>query len=101
MTSPPADTREQTLPLDGVPETARLAFTPARDVAEAERLTRALAHGHYENFPVVSVVLPKHLRQDFCNVYAFCRIADDLGDEMHDPAKSLLYLANLREQTLA
>ena len=60
---------------------------------EAREYTRWLATSHYENFHVVSVLLPKRLHQDFYNVYAFCRWADDLGDEMGDPAESLRLLA--------
>ena len=52
--------------------------------AEAEQYTRWLATQHYENFHVVSFLLPKQLHQDFYNVYAFCRWADDLGDEIGD-----------------
>ena len=48
--------------------------------------TRWLATHHYENFHVVSFLLPKRLHQDFYNVYSFCRWADDLGDEIGDPA---------------
>src|SRR2546421_7660763 len=55
--------------------------------------TRWLATHHYENFHVVSFLLPKRLHQDFYNVYSFCRWADDLGDEMDDPAESLNLLA--------
>lgn len=73
----------------------------ASRAADAERLTRALAHAHYENFSVVSLLLPRHLRQDFCNIYAFCRVADDLGDELADPAESTAALTLLRQQTLA
>ncbi len=62
-------------------------------VAEAESYTRWLATAHYENFHVVSFLLPKALHQDFYNVYAFCRWADDLGDEFGDPARSLNLLA--------
>ena len=58
----------------------------------AETHCRTLAGGHYENFPVVSFALPRHLRQDFANVYAFCRWADDLGDEVTDPGESLRLL---------
>ena len=61
--------------------------------AEAERYTRWLATHHYENFHVVSFLLPKRLHQDFYNVYAFCRWADDLGDEIGDTAESLRLLA--------
>jgi len=55
--------------------------------------TRWLATHHYENFQVVSFLLPKRLHQDFYNVYAFCRWADDLGDEIGDPQESLRLLA--------
>jgi squalene synthase HpnC len=66
--------------------------------ASAEEYTRWLATHHYENFHVVSFLLPKRLHQDFYNVYAFCRWADDLGDEIGDPAESLRLLAWWREE---
>jgi squalene synthase HpnC len=66
----------------------------------AESYTRNLTHSHYENFSVVSALLPKHLRQDFCNVYAFCRIADDLGDEVGDSGQALLFLDAFRRQLI-
>jgi squalene synthase HpnC len=75
------------------------AFSPARDVAEAEHFTRTLAESHYENFSVVSRLLPRALRRDFCNLYAFCRIADDLGDEVGDRQTALDYLGRFREAT--
>ena len=56
--------------------------------AYCERLARA----HYENFSVATWFLPKRLRQHFFNVYAYCRISDDLGDETGDRAASLLLL---------
>jgi phytoene/squalene synthetase len=84
-----------------VPDTVRMAFAPAVDAASAERYTNHLAHSHYENFSVVSLLLPRRLRQDFCNVYAFCRTADDLADEVGDKAKSLNYLRAFREQARA
>jgi len=61
-------------------------------VSEAERYTRRLATTHYENFHVVSFLLPKHLHQDFYNVYAYCRSADDLADEIPDAAESIRQL---------
>ena len=62
--------------------------------AEGESLdyTRWLATHHYENFQVVSFLLPKRLHQDFYNVYAFCRWSDDLADEIGDPQESLRLL---------
>lgn len=56
---------------------------------ESLAYTRWLATHHYENFQVVSFLLPKRLHQDFYNVYSFCRWADDLGDEFGDTARSL------------
>lgn len=61
--------------------------------SESRDYTRWLATHHYENFHVVSFLLPRRLHQDFYNVYAFCRWADDLGDEIGDPAESLRLLA--------
>jgi squalene synthase HpnC len=55
--------------------------------------TRWLATHHYENFHVVSFLLPKKLHQDFYNVYSFCRWADDLGDEIGDTNESLRLLS--------
>lgn len=55
---------------------------------ESLSYTRWLATHHYENFQVVSFLLPKRLHQDFYNVYSFCRWADDLGDEFDDTARA-------------
>jgi squalene synthase HpnC len=63
---------------------------------ESLAYTRWLARSHYENFPVVSFLLPRRLHQDFYNVYAFCRWADDLGDEIGDPLRSLELLEEWR-----
>jgi squalene synthase HpnC len=69
--------------------------------AESLEYTRWLATHHYENFQVVSFLLPKALHQDFYNVYSFCRWADDLGDEIGDTQESLRLLAWWREELLA
>jgi squalene synthase HpnC/squalene synthase HpnD len=55
----------------------------------AQQYTRWLATHHYENFNVVSWLLPKDLHQHFYNLYAYCRWADDLGDEIPDPSRAL------------
>jgi squalene synthase HpnC len=55
----------------------------------AQQYTRWLATHHYENFNVVSWLLPKNLHQHFYNLYAYCRWADDLGDEIKDNARAL------------
>jgi squalene synthase HpnC len=39
------------------------------------------AAGHYENFPVASVFLPKELRAPIALIYSFARQADDFADE--------------------
>src|ERR1700690_2310092 len=65
---------------------------------EGRAYTRWLATHHYENFHVVSLLLPKRLHQDFYNVYSFCRWADDLGDEIGDTAESLRLLQRWRGQ---
>ncbi|HEX8816446.1 MAG TPA: squalene synthase HpnC [Terriglobales bacterium] len=64
----------------------------APTLAEAQEYCSRLARSHYENFSVASWFLPKHLRQHFFNVYAYCRISDDLGDEVGDRAASLTLL---------
>jgi squalene synthase HpnC len=69
------------------------ALGRAWSAEEARAYTRWLATRHYENFHVVSFLLPKRLHQDFYNVYAYCRWADDLGDEIGDRAESLRLLA--------
>jgi squalene synthase HpnC len=71
------------------PEALQKTWTPEEAVA----YTRWLATHHYENFHVVSFLMPKRLHQDMYNVYAYCRWADDLGDEIGDTAESLRLLA--------
>ncbi len=56
---------------------------------EAYDFCRKIALGHYENFPVGSVLIPKHLRNYFYSIYAFSRLADDLGDELSMVSKPL------------
>lgn len=53
---------------------------------EAQAWCKALAESHYENFHVATAFLPKPLRPHFHAVYAFCRVSDDLGDEVADTA---------------
>jgi squalene synthase HpnC len=71
---------------------------PVLTYEQASEYTQKLAKTHYENFSVVSWFLPKRLREDFRHVYAFCRWADDLGDETGDPARSLELLAWWRRE---
>lgn len=64
----------------------------APSLDEARTYCRTLAESHYENFHVASWFLPKRLRPHFHALYAYCRISDDLGDEVGDPQASLALL---------
>ena len=66
--------------------------SPPPSLQQSCRYCRRLAQTHYENFTVAGFLLPKRLRQHFCNIYAYCRWADDLADETGDPARSLALL---------
>jgi phytoene synthase len=57
------------------------ASTAAPDPAPAYARCRSIARRHYENFPVASAFLPRHLRDPVAAVYAFARGADDFADE--------------------
>ena len=61
-------------------------------LATAQEYCQRLARSRYENFSVATWFLPQRLRQHFYNVYAYCRISDDLGDEVGDPVASLQLL---------
>jgi squalene synthase HpnC len=66
--------------------------TRAPSLPDAYSYCERLARTHYENFSVATWFLPKRLRQHFFNVYAYCRISDDLGDETGNPSASLQLL---------
>lgn len=70
-------------------EIARNAPPPHCSLDEAQKYTRWLATHHYENFGVVSWLLPRRLHQHFYDLYAYCRWADDLGDEVPDASRAL------------
>src|SRR5579864_1475695 len=74
-----------------LPAAYAIPATPP-SLAEAREYCARLARTHYENFSVATWFLPRHLRQHFFNVYAYCRISDDLGDEVGDQAASLALL---------
>src|SRR5260370_7880546 len=74
-------------------EIAANAPPPGCTPEVAQTYTRWLATHHYENFNVVSWLLPKDLHQHFYNVYAYCRWADDLGDEIPQKQRALELLA--------
>jgi len=95
MSSAPADNPVVAQPASAgwralPPEYAIPARAPS--LQEAQQYCARLAHSHYENFSVVTWFLPKHLHQHFYNVYAYCRISDDLGDEVGNAEQSLALL---------
>ena len=61
----------------------------APSLKDAQAYCERLAKSHYENFSVATWFLPAKLKQHFYNVYAYCRISDDLGDEVGDARQSL------------
>src|SRR5260370_40185386 len=75
--------------LPGEIDMTRHAPKPGCSHDVARQYTRWLATHHYENFNVVSWLLPRRLHQHFYNVYAYCRWADDLGDEVPDTGRAL------------
>jgi squalene synthase HpnC len=81
--------------LAGAPaEYAQPAMRPG--LAEAQAWCRHLATTHYENFHVATWFLPKRVRPHFESIYAFSRVADDLGDEVADTQTALRLLGEWR-----
>src|SRR5439155_7298304 len=70
-------------------------------LGKARRYCADLTHSHYENFSVASVFLPRHLLHHFHAIYAYCRWADDLADEVGGGPAALAHLRWWREELLA
>ncbi len=87
----PVDTAQATLLEQGwaaLPAEYRIpAAVPTLD--EARAWCRRLARTHYENFHVATWFLPRKLRTHFHSIYAYCRVSDDLGDEVGNQQQSL------------
>jgi len=74
-----------------------VADNPALRAAYA--FCEKLAHGHYENFPVASVLLPRRMRPHIAAIYAFARTADDLADEDgREPGERLRLLGDFHQR---
>ena len=56
---------------------------------------------HYENFPVASWALPRHLREPIEIIYQFARSADDFADEGNLSAETRLALLNQYQAELS
>jgi squalene synthase HpnC len=90
--SPLAEAGWQKLPADyRIPATAP-------SLAQAREYCKKLAETHYENFHVASWLLPSRLRPHFHALYSYCRISDDLGDEVGHPEQSLALLDAWQEE---
>jgi squalene synthase HpnC len=76
-----------TITWDGLAEGPVEYRTPAKrpSLEEAKEWCGKLASSHYENFHVATFFLPKRVRPHFESIYAYCRVSDDLGDEVSDP----------------
>jgi squalene synthase HpnC len=74
-----------------LPESYRIPAV-APTLNEARAYCQRLAETHYENFHVATWFLPKALRPHFHAIYAYCRISDDLGDEVGNAAEALALL---------
>jgi squalene synthase HpnC len=59
---------------------------------QAQAYCRTLTNTHYENFSVASLLLPRRLLTHFHAIYAYCRWADDLGDETGGGERALKLL---------
>src|SRR5262249_27624793 len=75
------------------------AYAPVT-LAQARSYCKRLALTHYENFSVASLLLPRRLRRHFHNLYAYCRWADDLGDEADVGPAALTLLRWWRRELL-
>jgi squalene synthase HpnC len=75
------------------------AYAPP-SLAEARAYCSRLARTHYENFSAASLLLPRRLRVPFYTVYAYCRWADDLGDETGGGQRALDLLQWWRQELL-
>jgi squalene synthase HpnC len=74
-----------------LPESYRMPET-APSLEEAREWCKNLAESHYENFNVASWFLPRELRPHFHALYAYCRVSDDLGDEVGNTNQSAALL---------
>jgi squalene synthase HpnC len=72
-----------------------------QDLAFARLYCARLTRTHYENFTVASALLPRRLLRHFHAVYAYCRWADDLADEVGGGSRALQLLRWWRGELLS
>jgi squalene synthase HpnC len=80
-----------------LPESYRIPDV-APTLEEAQAWCKHLAETHYENFHVATWFLPRALRTHFHAIYAYCRVSDDLGDEVGNTAVALALLEQWGEE---
>jgi squalene synthase HpnC len=97
--SPPSDKEVLESPADLLIARGWAALPPsyripkvAPTLDEARAWCKHLAESHYENFHVATWFLPGRLRPHFHSIYAYCRVSDDLGDEVGDRSAALALL---------
>jgi squalene synthase HpnC/squalene synthase HpnD len=73
---------------------------PVVDLAAARSYCARLTRSHYENFTVISALLPRRLVPHFHAIYAYCRWADDLADETGGGQQALDLLEWWRQELL-
>jgi squalene synthase HpnC len=71
---------------------------PRYSLSQAREYCGRLTRSHYENFSVASLLLPRRLLRHFQSIYAYCRWADDLGDETEGGTQTLALLQWWREE---
>jgi squalene synthase HpnC len=73
---------------------------PPVSARQARAYCAHLSRTHYENFSVATLLLPRRLLPHFHSVYAYCRWADDLGDETGGGNRAVGLLRWWREELL-
>jgi len=80
---------------------ADLAGRKPVDLRNARAYCAGVSRSHYENFAVVSFLLPRRLIPHFHAVYAYCRWSDDIADETGGGAETEKLIDSWREELLA
>jgi squalene synthase HpnC len=80
---------------------ARLDSTSPLKLGQARAYCAHVARSHYENFAVVSFLLPRRLIPHFHAVYAYCRWSDDIADETSGGPETLQLIDSWRLELLA
>ncbi len=71
------------------------------DIEAAYKESLQFAKNHYENFPVVSLLIKKDLRKYIAVIYRFARTADDMADEGNFTPEKRMDMLNAFEEKLS